>query len=212
MHSVIYGTCSKSRLGTGSRCQIYEELYVLTKNCTALEVGEGAYHLVSKGTCAIQGLKEITETKQIPESFPQLLSSDSFFVSCEPQRDHRAGTIRLSQIRVSFRHTVPLHGLFAPSTQGFKLGQTLVSSVCVHTQKPEVGTGCPPLSPSTSLLRLSGQDLPIAAFPVLGLQVCATVPLFTWVPGSRPLGPQACAANTLLTMWPALCLGVLSWD
>lgn len=79
---------------------------------------------------------------------------------------------------MSFRHTVPLHGLFAPSTQGFKLGQTLVSSVCVHTQKPEVGTVCPPLSPSTSLLRLSGQDLPIAAFPVLGLQVCATAPAF----------------------------------
>lgn len=65
--------------------RIYEELYVLFKNSTALEVGKGAYHLVSKGTCAVQGLKEIAETKQIPESFPQLLPSDSFFVSCEPQ-------------------------------------------------------------------------------------------------------------------------------
>lgn len=65
--------------------RIYEELYVLSKNSTALEVGEGAYHMVSKGTCAVQGLKEIAGTKQTPNYFPQLLQSDSFFVSCEPQ-------------------------------------------------------------------------------------------------------------------------------
>lgn len=67
--------------------RIYEELYVLTKPAQPWRWGRVPI------TCAVRGLKEITETKQIPESFPQLLSSDSFFVSCEPQRDHRAGTI-----------------------------------------------------------------------------------------------------------------------
>lgn len=87
LHSGIYCTCSKSGLGSRLKVpdRIYEELYVLSQNSTVLEVGEGAYHMVSKGTCAVQGLKEIAETKQIPESFPQLLQSDSFFVSCEPQ-------------------------------------------------------------------------------------------------------------------------------
>lgn len=95
LHSVIYGTCSKSGLGSRLKVpdRIYEELYVLTKNSTALEVGEGAYHLVSKGTCAVQGLKEIKETKQILESFPQLLSSDSFFVPVNPKGITEQGSL-----------------------------------------------------------------------------------------------------------------------
>lgn len=94
---------------------------------------------------------------------PPLLSFDSFFISCGTQRvqpwkrgnsldgqlisprDHRAGTIQLSQKLISF---CPL--AWPLCTRGFKLGQALVSSVCVHTQKSEVGTGCLPLSPSTS--------------------------------------------------------------
>lgn len=126
-------------------------------------MGGGTYHLVPKGTCAVRGLKEVTETRQILEAPPPLLSFDSFFISCGTQRvqpwkrgnsldgqlisprDHRAGTIQLSQKLISF---CPL--AWPLCTRGFKLGQALVSSVCVHTQKSEVGTGCLPLSPSTS--------------------------------------------------------------